>query len=484
MAENETTEKKSSKERMAEYLKGWVPYRYKRYYTFIFVTIFALVIPFVKINGAHFFLLNFDHKQIHLFFTKFDMQELYMMPFLLIFGFLFVFFLTTLGGRVWCGWLCPQTIFRVIYRDLIQTKILGIRKSIKNKQKEPKDQMGKRAIGFFIWVILSFIAAANFVWFFVPPEEFFQYIQHPSQHGVMIGTIFIIAGFLIYDIVKLKEDFCIYVCPYARVQSVMYDEETIQTIYNTERGGHIYSDDQEVKLVHSLKELHEKEGEDAECTMCDACVRVCPTHIDIKRGTQLECINCLECADACTQVMGALGKPSLITWTSYSAVKEHRKPKFLRFRTIAYGVALTLALVGLFWMGSKKEYMLLNINRTTQLYKIKNNGHKVTNAYKFLFQNTQREPHRYYFEVVSHPKIKIQRPDKPFKLGAGQKMNKVVILYTTEDIVKDKTKDTPIPIKIRAYAVDAKDKISVVRDTIFVFPRYDILEKKRSQKDR
>ena len=69
--------------------------------------------------------------------------------------------------------------------------------------------------------------------------------------------------------------------------------------------------------------------------MCDSCVRVCPTHIDIKRGTQLECINCLECADACTEVMGALGKPSLITWTSYSAVEEERKPKFLRFRTIA-----------------------------------------------------------------------------------------------------------------------------------------------------
>ncbi len=478
MAEKEQTTK-SSKQRMAEYLKGWIPYRYKRYYTFIFVTVFALVIPFIKINGAHFFLLNFDHKQIHLFFTKFDMQELYMMPFLLIFGFLFVFFLTTLGGRVWCGWLCPQTIFRVIYRDLIQTKLLGIRKSIKNKQQEPKDQMPKRILGFLIWVVLSFVAAANFVWFFVPPEEFFQYIQHPSQHGVMIGTIFIVAGFLIYDIVKLKEDFCIYVCPYARVQSVMYDEETIQTIYNTERGGHIYSDDQEVKLVHSLKELHEKEGKDAECTMCNACVRVCPTHIDIKRGTQLECINCLECADACTQVMGALGKPSLITWTSYSAIKEHRKPKFLRFRTIAYGVALTLALIGLFWMGSKKEYMLLNINRTTQLYKIKDNGHKVANAYKFLFQNTQREPHRYYFEVVSHPEIKIQRPSAPFKLGAGHKMNKVVILYTTKDIIKDKTKDTPIPIKIRAYAVDAKDKISVVRDTIFVFPRYDILEKKR-----
>ena len=476
-----TVVKKSSKQRMAEYLKGWVPYRIQRYYAFIIATIFSLIIPWIKINGAHFFLLNFDHKQIHLFFTKFDMQELYMMPFLLIFGFLGVFFLTTLGGRVWCGWLCPQTIFRVIYRDLIQTKILGIRKSIKNKQKEPKDQIGKKTIGVLMWSVLAFIAAADFVWYFVPPEDFFQYIKHPGDHTVMITTLFIVAGFLIYDIVKLKEDFCIYVCPYARVQSVMYDEETIQTIYNTDRGGHIYSDDQEKKLVHNLKELHQKEGDNAECTMCDACVRVCPTHIDIKRGTQLECINCLECADACTQVMGALGKPSLITWTSYSAVKEHRKPKFIRFRTIAYAFALILALVGLFWMGSKKEYMLLNINRTTQLYKIKDDGHKVTNAYKFLFQNTQQEPHKYYFEVESHPEIKVERPKKAFKLGAGHKSNKIVILSTTKDLVKDRTKDTPIPIKIKAYATDKKDKIVVERNTIFVFPRYDLLEKKRKQ---
>jgi cytochrome c oxidase accessory protein FixG len=471
---------KGSKKRMKEYLKGWIPYRFKRYYTFIAITIFGLVIPWIKINGNHFFLLNFDHKQIHLFFTKFDMQELYMMPFLLIFGFLGVFFLTTLGGRVWCGWACPQTIFRVIYRDLIQTKLLGIRKSIKNKQKEPEGQMGKRTVGFLIWTILAVIAAANFVWFFVPPEDFFEYIKNPGEHGVMMGTIIILAAFLIYDIVKLKEDFCIYVCPYARVQSVMYDEETIQTIYNTHRGGHVYSEDQQTKLVNSRKELLAVD-EYNECTMCDSCVTVCPTHIDIKKGTQLECINCLECADACTQVMGALGKPSLITWTSYSAVEEERKPKFLRFRTVAYGVALVAALAGLFIAGSSKEYMLLNINKTTELYHIKDNGHRVTNAYTFLVQNTEREDHKYYFEVVGQPDIKISRPKAPFKVRAGQKTKKVVVLSTNKELVKDKTKDTPIPLTIRAYAVDAKDKIVVERKTTFVFPRYDILLKAREQ---
>jgi cytochrome c oxidase accessory protein FixG len=481
MEQAATTPVKASKKRMKEYLKGWIPYRYKRYYFFIFTTIVAFVLPFIKINGNHFFLLNFNNKQIHLFFTKFDMQELYMMPFLLIFGFLGVFFLTTLGGRVWCGWACPQTIFRVIYRDLIQTKLLGIRKRISNKQTEPKGQTFKRFIGGMIWSALAILAAINFVWFFVPPEDFIEYIKHPSEHGVMVGTIVLLALFLIYDIIKLKEDFCIYVCPYARVQSVMYDEETIQTIYNTHRGGQVYSDDQQTKLVNSEKELLSVD-ESAECTMCDSCVRVCPTHIDIKRGTQLECINCLECADACTEVMGALGKPSLITWTSLSAVKEDRKPKFFRFRTIAYGVALLAALAGLYIASTKKEFMLLNINKTTQLYKIKDHGKAVNNSYTFLVQNTQREDHKFYFEIEDHPDIKIQRPSKPFMVKAGSKIKKVVVFTTTKDLAKDSTKDTVIPITVKAYAVDDKDnKIVVYRNTTFVFPRYDILQKKREQ---
>ena len=113
-------------------------YRKKRYTSFIIISLFALILPFIRINGNHLFLLSFDKKQLHLFFTVFDMQELYPMPFVLILLFLGIFFITTLGGRVWCGWSCPQTIFRTIYRDLIETTLLGIRKSIKNKNKEKK----------------------------------------------------------------------------------------------------------------------------------------------------------------------------------------------------------------------------------------------------------------------------------------------------------------------------------------------------------
>ena len=170
------------------------------------------------------------------------MQELYLMPFVLMLFFLTIFFVTTLGGRVWCGWSCPQTIFRVIFRDFIQTKLLGIRRSIQNKQQEPKENsLLKRILAILIWALLAFIAASNFLWYFIPPEDFFAYLQDPLEHSVMYGFLIGITSFLIYDVVALKENFCVYICPYSRIQSALFDEHTIQTIYNEKRGGQIYN---------------------------------------------------------------------------------------------------------------------------------------------------------------------------------------------------------------------------------------------------
>ncbi|MCH3852763.1 4Fe-4S binding protein, partial [Campylobacter jejuni] len=122
------------------------------------------------------------HSKLNLFFISFSTQELYLMPFLLIFLFLFIFFITTLGGRVWCAWSCPQTIFRVIYRDIIQTKLLKIRKNINNKQKEYEGYYFKKIIGVILFYFISLVAVSNLLWYFVPPEDFFAYIQNPGEH--------------------------------------------------------------------------------------------------------------------------------------------------------------------------------------------------------------------------------------------------------------------------------------------------------------
>ena len=184
-------------------------YAKKRYFTYALITIITLVLPFIRIDGNHFFLLSFDHKKLNILFTSFDMQELYLMPFLLVIFFLSIFFMTTLGGRVWCGWSCPQTIFRVIFRDLLQTKIFKIRGNIKDKQRPSKNYPVRKALSVAIFALIAFVAASNLLWYFVPPEDFFVYLQNPAEHKLLFGIVTGFALFLIFDVCFLAENFCI-----------------------------------------------------------------------------------------------------------------------------------------------------------------------------------------------------------------------------------------------------------------------------------
>ena len=450
-------------------------YRIKRYWIYILATVVALGTPFIQIGGNQIFLLSFDKKQLHLMGVAFDMQELYMMPFILMFAFLGVFAMTAIGGRAWCGWTCPQTIFRVIYRDLIETKILGLRR-IKNKQKEPDwsnpKNATKRIIAIFMWSILSLLAAADFMWYFIPPSDFFTYIQNPMEHTILLGFVIGVAAFLVYDVVFLQENFCVYVCPYSRVQSVLYDDDTVHAIYSTKRGGNIYNENKE-KIIFKQKDLP---NEADECTACQSCVTVCPTHIDIRKGAQLECINCLECVDACTSVMGKLGKESLVQWSSTNEIVKNTKTKLIRGKTIMYAASLLIIVAMLFVMGGKKEYMLLNINKTTQLYKVKADN-EVANNFLLLFQNTQKKNYTFTIEVIGKYADKFEiKKFKDFKLSHGKMVKKVLQLSTKERIVNDNTKDTPITITLKAYAKEDPDVVFVIRDTVFIYPRADKLK--------
>jgi len=478
----EAEAKKPKKNQTKEYLKGWVSYRIKRYWAYAAATIVALVMPWITIGENHLFLLSFDQKKLHLAGVAFDMQELYLMPFLLMLLFLGIFAVTAVGGRAWCGWACPQTIFRVIYRDGIETKLLGLRKRIKNKQKDPDmskmENIVKYVIAILLWSVLAFVAAADFMWFFVPPEDFFAYLLNPMEHMTLVGMLIGIALFIIVDVVFIKENFCIYICPYSRVQSVLYDDDTIMAVYDPIRGGDIYQGKgyEREKKFEKQKELLSV-NTSAECTTCESCVTVCPTHIDIRKGLQLECINCLECVDACTTVMGALGKPSLVQWSSEKETLRHEgKTNYFRGKVIAYFTVLALVLVALFVMGSKKEHMLLDINKSPRLYKMLDHG-IVQNDYIFMFANTDSKKHTYYFDIIGNDKIKIIRPAESFSLAGGKKKKKVVVLEAKESLVNSGHKDTPIPVTIRAYAVDDKEKIVVDRQAVFMYPRVDKLKK-------
>ena len=445
-------------------------YTKKRYLVYALITLFTIGLPFITINGNHMLLLSFDKLNFHLLGNVFNMNELYVMPFLLMFLFIGIFAMTAIFGRVWCGWACPQTIFRVIYRDLIESTILDLRR-IKNKQKEldynKRSVQIKKMISLGIWAILCLMISINFMWYFIPPEDFFVYIQQPNEHVFMIMFIITTALFLFYDIIFAKENFCTYVCPYSRIQSVLYDNDTKQVVYNTHRGGDIY--EQGEKTIFNVKQWQGNQ----ECTTCEACVKVCPTGIDIRKGLQVECINCLECSDACTTVMGKLGKQSLISWNSTNTILNNIKTSLFSFKNNVYYAALLACIVLALYFASTKQYFLLNINKTTKLYGIEANK-MVRNNYILTFHNTQDDTHTYDIRLIDDKNFEIKR-FKSFSLKGHQRTKKVLIIQTKKRLFLSDTQDTTLKLKMVAYVKEDPTK-QVKKELAFIYPRNDLFK--------
>lgn len=445
-------------------------YTKKRYIAYACFTLFTLVVPFITINENHMLLLSFDKLQFHFLGFLFNMNELYVMPFLLMFLFIGIFAMTTMFGRVWCGWACPQTIFRVIYRDLIESWLLDLRQ-IKNKQKDidysKHSTKIRKYLGIALWSLLSLLASINFMWYFIPPEDFFEYIKTPENHFYLYMFIISITLFLIYDIVFMKEDFCTFVCPYSRIQSVLYDDDTKQVVYNTNRGGNIYENG--AKSIFDVKQWMANE----ECTTCEACVKVCPTHIDIRKGLQVECINCLECSDACSTVMGKLGKPTLIDWGSTNSVLKDKISSLFSKRNSVYMISLALCIALALIFISKKEHFLVNVNKTTQLYKIEENG-LVSNNYILTLHNTRDEPLNLHIEILDKNNFEVKR-FKPTQLSTKQQVKTVLILRTKQKLFLSNKKSTALKTKIKVFDKN-NPEIHRIKEVSFIYPRNDLLK--------
>ena len=438
-------------------------YSKKRYFVYFSLTLFIMLIPFITINNNHILLLSFDKLQFHFVGSVYSVSELYVMPFLLMFLFIGIFALTSMFGRIWCGWSCPQTIFRVIYRDLIESTILDLRR-IKNKQKEidynKKANQIKKYIAVSLWFVITLIISSNFMLYFIPPEDFFVYIQNPAEHSFMIIFILSIALFLVYDIVFMKENFCVYICPYSRIQSVLYDDNTKQVSYDYNRGGKVYENN--IKSIFKVKDWSKNE----ECTTCELCVKVCPTHIDIRKGLQVECINCLECSDACATVMGKLNKESLINWGSTNKVINKKNVSIFTKKNTTYFVSLFLCIFLAFYFSLEKENFLVNVNKTTELYSIKEND-VISNNYILTIHNTQDKDYTFDIRLVDNKNFRIKRFDS-FDLKAAEKTKRILILETTEDFKKLKNKPSNISIEI--FTKD-DEKIKVKRQIAFFYPK-------------
>jgi cytochrome c oxidase accessory protein FixG len=324
----------------------------------IFYLIVFFTLPFIKINDEPLLMLNILERKFIIFGLIFWPQDFFIFGIAMLTFVVFVILFTVVFGRIFCGWACPQTIFMEMVFRKIEYWIDG--DSAKQKQLKAMpwnaEKIKKRSIKFILFFSISFIIANFFLAYLISMDELLGYLQNPVTHiGTLISLlIFTTVFFFVYW--WFREQACIVVCPYGRLQGVLLDKNSIVVAYDYQRGeprGKLKkaadhnckcTDCKEEGACKSIAPKFEAFIPKGDCIDCFACVRVCPTGIDIRNGTQLECVNCTACIDACDAIMTSIEQPKgLIRYASENSILEKVKLKFTP-RIKAYTAVLALLL--------------------------------------------------------------------------------------------------------------------------------------------
>ncbi len=334
-------------------------YNLRTWFSIFYLVVF-FTLPFIKVNGAPFFMINILERKFILFGLIFWPQDFFIFGIGMVTFIVFVILFTVVFGRMFCGWACPQTIFMEMVFRKIEYWIDGDASQQKLLHAMPWNarKIQKRVVKFILFFALSFLIANFFLAYLISMDELLGYITNPAGHvGTLISLLtFTTVFFLVYW--WFREQACIVVCPYGRLQGVLLDRNSIVVAYDRLRG------EPRGKLVKE-KDHHEHGQEKCDgckgnsscksltatvappvttgdCIDCFACVRVCPTGIDIRNGTQLECVNCTACIDACDAIMISINKPpKLVKYASENSIVKGVQLKFTT-RIKAYSAVLVL----------------------------------------------------------------------------------------------------------------------------------------------
>lgn len=325
--------------------------------TGVFLLILLVAFPLIKINGEPMVMINFLERRFIIFGAIFWPQDTFVLLLMTISFLVFILLFTTTFGRLFCGWTCPQTIFLEIVYRRIEYWIDGD----SNKQRKLREmswnfeKITKRILKHSIFIILSISIVNVILWYFMGFDKWLRYAQEPNNHTIGIFLIGVFS-FVIYFIYSwFREQICLIVCPYGRMQGVLVDRNTIMVAYDYIRGE---------KRGNFKKDEKRSDAGKGDCVDCGLCVDVCPTSIDIRNGTQLECVNCTACIDACNATMKRFGMPKgLIRYASENSIVNKTKNHFSA-RTIAYSFVLLGILTFFIWILATRSPVEATILRT------------------------------------------------------------------------------------------------------------------------
>jgi cytochrome c oxidase accessory protein FixG len=368
----------------------------------------ALGLPFVSVGGESALRLDVPAGRLHAFGASFAIDEAFVVlaaTLAVSFAFLLV---TLVLGRAWCGWACPQTVLgdltalveperdargeRRGSRMRLPRSERGFRGGASAASIPPARSARRRPLGFVLVALVSAVVAADLVWWFVSPYEFFARLAAGTLGPVIGGSWAVLFAVLFLDLAFLRADFCATTCPYAKLQGVLFDRSTLVVAYDA--------------------------GRAADCVDCGACVRVCPTGIDIREGLQAECIACAACIDACTPIMAKLRRrPDLV---GYFAGEPGGRLRPLRPAALALAGAMLASVALLVVVVAARALLDLSAVPELAVRPRRTADGRVLNAYSVALGNRGREPLTVTLAVAAPGAEVSVRPER-VELGPGER---------------------------------------------------------------
>ncbi|WP_299623048.1 cytochrome c oxidase accessory protein CcoG [uncultured Tenacibaculum sp.] len=436
-------------------------YNYRSYVSYALL-LFLLSAPFIKIKGNQFLLFNVLERKFNVFGFPFWPQDFHLVVISMIIGVVFVTLFTVVFGRVFCGWICPQTIFLEMVFRKIEYWIEGDRGKQIRLAKQPwnAEKIRKKVLKWFVFFLISFGIANVFLAYIIGSDELLLYISNgPANHVSTFIALLIFTGVFYFVFAWFREQVCIIACPYGRLQGVLLDNQSVVVAYDYKRG-----EKEKGRAKFNKKEDRVASGK-GDCIDCKQCVHVCPTGIDIRNGTQLECVNCTACIDECDTMMENIGYPKgLIRFASIENIEKKSPFKFTA-RMKGYVAVLVIlfgVLTGMLFLRNDVEAKVFRL--PGQLYERKADG-IISNVYSFKIVNkTTEEINNIHYELLSHKgKIEIVTHQDFTIPKQGMAEGSLFIELHQSQLKKDRVK-----LKIGVYS---KDKLIETTTTNFLGPR-------------